>query len=256
MRQTTTCSICFTLLAGIVMVAGCQNGLNWPAGAGSAAAHSASPSQSLALDQANEALHRQLAQARQLHQKTLDELQLVKQQLSETADQLRSSVIEQPLEAEAASAPTIRSTSDSRRPRVVPIAGLNPFADGDTVRIEIPADRLFEPGTSRLHSDGAALVDLVSQTIGQHYPRQLIAIEGYYSADQPSSGGLQLHQQTTNWSLSVLDRLVLGPARYRQLIIIGHGRNHPRYSSGSVEGRSRNQRIELVVYPDQVADGS
>jgi outer membrane protein OmpA-like peptidoglycan-associated protein len=36
-----------------------------------------------------------------------------------------------------------------------------------------------------------------------------------------------------------------------QLFVVGHGSNHPIVSNGSPEGKQRNRRVELVVYPER-----
>ena len=244
--------LCLGLLAGCL---GCQNGAAWFRGDGSAAGNPTPASQLTDLDLANEKLHRQLAEARQLHQAALDELKLVKKQLGETADQLRTHVGGEP-QAATVTAPTIRSSAGPRRLQVIPIMDLISVADGETIRYEIPATRLFEAGTSQLTIDGQALLGQVSQVIGQHYSRQLIAIEGHSAADESSANNQQLHPQTARWSLAVLEHLVEKGTSSQQLFSVAHGSNHPRYSSGSPEGRSSNQRIELVIYPDQISDGS
>jgi outer membrane protein OmpA-like peptidoglycan-associated protein len=250
MRLVTTNLLCLSLLAAF---SGCQNG--FLGFRGDSSAGGPTPASPLTdLDQANEKLHRQLAEARQLHQGSLDELELVKKQLGETADQLRTHI--GGLGQQAAAAPTIRSSLNPQRPQVVPISDLVSVADGDSVRYEIPARRLFESGTSRLTDDGQSLLRQVSQVISQHYSRQLIAIEGYSAVDESSADPRELHQQTALWSLAVLEQLVEEGALSEQLFIVAHGSNHPRYSSGSLAGRSSNQRIELVIYPDQLDNGS
>ncbi len=250
MRHNTSALIYLALMAGLV---GCQNGPAglWKPAAGGA---DATPGSRLVdLDQANQKLHRQLAEARQLHQATVDELKLVKEQLGETADQLRSQVSDN---TESPAAPTIRSSVGPDRPPVVPISDLVAVADGETVRIEIPIGRLFDEGTSELSSDGLGLLGQVNQAISLHYPRQFIAIEGHTATMQMPGTAGSLHQQTANWSLAVLSRLVAGGASPQQLFTVAHGSNHPRYSSGSQEGRTGNQRIEVVIYPDQVGKDS
>ena len=251
MRLATTSLLCLSLLAAFP---GCQNGSLWFRG-DSSAGGSPPASPLTDLDQANEKLHRQLAEARQLHQAGLDELELVQKQLGETADQLRTYVGGEPGQ-QAVAAPTIRSSLDPQRPQVIPISDLVSVADRDSVRYEIPARRLFESGTSQLTADGQALLRQVSQVISQHYSRQLIAIEGYSAVDESSADPRPLHQQTALWSLAVLEHLVEEGVLSEQLFLVAHGSNHPRYSSGSLEGRNSNQRIELVIYPDQLDDGS
>jgi outer membrane protein OmpA-like peptidoglycan-associated protein len=38
-----------------------------------------------------------------------------------------------------------------------------------------------------------------------------------------------------------------------QLFLGAHGANHPLVSNATAAGRSRNRRVELVVYPDRAA---
>jgi outer membrane protein OmpA-like peptidoglycan-associated protein len=38
-----------------------------------------------------------------------------------------------------------------------------------------------------------------------------------------------------------------------QLFIVAHGANHPLVSNATAAGRSRNRRMELVVYPERAA---
>ena len=38
-----------------------------------------------------------------------------------------------------------------------------------------------------------------------------------------------------------------------QLFVVAHGPNHPVVSNATAAGRARNRRIELVVYPEQIA---
>ena len=42
-----------------------------------------------------------------------------------------------------------------------------------------------------------------------------------------------------------------GHMRTQQLFVVGHGSNHPVVSNASMQGKARNRRVELVVYPDQ-----
>ena len=39
----------------------------------------------------------------------------------------------------------------------------------------------------------------------------------------------------------------------KQLFLVAHGTNHPLVSNATAAGRSRNRRVELVVYPDRAA---
>jgi chemotaxis protein MotB len=37
-----------------------------------------------------------------------------------------------------------------------------------------------------------------------------------------------------------------------QMFIVGHGSNHPVYSTATDSGRRANNRIELVIYPETI----
>jgi chemotaxis protein MotB len=36
----------------------------------------------------------------------------------------------------------------------------------------------------------------------------------------------------------------------KQLNVVGHGENRPIFSNNTFEGKQRNRRVELVIYPD------
>ena len=85
------------------------------------------------------------------------------------------------------------------------------------------------------------------------YPDQVIGVEGFTDTD-PVSGG----QWRNNHELSVaramaVYEVLIGGARYRpdQVFVVGHGPNHPVVSNATPEGKQRNRRIELVVYPEK-----
>ena len=57
--------------------------------------------------------------------------------------------------------------------------GLDVRQDGDVIRIDIPADKLFKSGTSNLMTSAAPLLDQVADSIGRNYRKQRIGIEGH-----------------------------------------------------------------------------
>ncbi len=60
---------------------------------------------------------------------------------------------------------------------------------------------------------------------------------------------------TLAYEAAVLDQLTqrnkLPP---QQLFTVAHGANHPRSANTTLEGRTKNRRIEVVIYPE-TADG-
>ena len=41
------------------------------------------------------------------------------------------------------------------------------------------------------------------------------------------------------------------PLKEGQLFIVAHGANHPLVSNATAAGRTRNRRVELVIYPER-----
>jgi outer membrane protein OmpA-like peptidoglycan-associated protein len=135
--------------------------------------------------------------------------------------------------------------------RPIEIPGLEVRQDGDVIRVALPADQLFAPGTDQmLPSAGMTLAD-AARAITQSYPRQLMGIEAF--TDGAANGPMTPHQLTASQALVVLNELT---QRYRmpanQLMIVGHGANTPRGSSGSFADRARSRRVEIVIYPETV----
>ena len=127
--------------------------------------------------------------------------------------------------------------------------------DGDVIRIELPGNQLFDPGSARLRATASNMIADVAAEIRRTYPDQLLGIEGYTDTD-PLTGGQYRnnHELSAARALAVYEVLVNGQHfRPDQLFVVGHGPNHPVVSNGTLAGKQRNRRVELVIYPDRVA---
>lgn len=219
------------------------------------------------LDQDNQELETLLAQARQQSLVIEDQLVALREQLSHTAMQLadvrsEKDALENKTNSlvstikERASA-TI-TANNSLRGRLPPldIPGVEVRLDGDVVRIELPADQLFAPGTAQMQQGAARLLDQVAAEVYRAYPNQIIGIEGHTdnavvrSTRWPNSHQLSVGQATTVFEHLVLQSRI--PAE--RLFVVGHGGNHPIVSNATPAGRQRNRRVELVIYPE-TSDG-
>ncbi len=136
---------------------------------------------------------------------------------------------------------------------VINLPGVEVRQDGDVVRIELPADRLFNPGTAQIRQDASPMLDTVAAEIQRAYPNQIIGVEGHTDSDPPQQGTWQSnHQLSTARAGAVLDYLAgRSHMRPQQLFVVGHGGNHPVVSNATPQGKARNRRVELVVYPEQ-----
>jgi chemotaxis protein MotB len=133
---------------------------------------------------------------------------------------------------------------------------------GDTVRfrleprglvVTIVSDKvLFNPGEADLRPEGREVVDKVAAAIGR-LPNKL-SVEGH-TDNTPISG-----RYPSNWELStarattvlreLIERHGLAPAR---LQAAGYADERPVAPNATVEGRSANRRVELVVLADVAA---
>jgi flagellar motor protein MotB len=130
--------------------------------------------------------------------------------------------------------------------------GVNVRQDGDVVRIELPADQLFNFGTPQLKPGGDGLLRAIAADLSQNYPQQLIGIEGHTDGSPMTSP-----QYPTDQHLAVAQAMAVygalsraGGMPARQLFVVAHGGSHPIVSNGTEAGRARNRRIEIVVYPE------
>jgi len=214
------------------------------------------------LDVSNRDLHTRLAQSEQQQKLYLDQTQLLQQQLRDTANQLKETQLArqdaeksvQMLQASSrkqGGAMITANNSVRQALATIDIPGVDVRQDQDVIRIEMPADELFQPGTVQLVATAYAYLDKVAEAITRNYPRQRIAIEGHTDSAPTFNGAA-----TTNHQLSSLQALAVFyiltrrnhlPAR--QLFVMGLGANHPRASNATDAGRAKNRRIEIVIYP-------
>ena len=197
-----------------------------------------------------------LTRSRQESQLMQTEITALREQLASTSAQLA--------QVRAAGMPPARPTSDTDNPVSSPAAmqsamtqlalpDLQPRFDGAVVRIDVPADRLFEPGTANLLPAGTTALTKVAEEIDRVFPGHYLGIEGHTDTEPlvNASWGSP-HQLTTARAAAVFDFLVSRtPIREERLFLVAHGANHPLVSNATPAGRARNRRVELVVYAER-----
>jgi flagellar motor protein MotB len=218
------------------------------------------------MDENNKLVTAQLAQVQQQAKLYQDRANLLQKQLGDVTAQAqqqnrlaeRNSVVNSTAaRGIQASAPLNSSATLSanntlvQQANTLKIPGAVTEADGDTIRIRIPADQIFTAGSSQLNSSAPATLDAVADVLIRNYPKQRVGVEGH-ADNGPLYGGsfnspLQL---STNQAMAVIDYLLKRKqVPENQLFTIGHGTNHPRADNQSALGRAENRRIEIVVYP-------
>lgn len=219
------------------------------------------------LDEDNQELSSMLAQAKQESQLLDNQLTALREQLGDTAaqlaavraDSLRTSERSNALAASLRNRGGAEITANSSLRGDVPLVdlpGVEVRHDGDVIRIELPGNRLFAPGSARLLPDAATLIEQVADEVSRIYPNQIIGVEGHTDSDPIQSSDWQNnHQLSVGRAMAVYDHLA---ARTRlgadQLFVVGHGENHPVVSNATPAGKERNRRVELVVYPEQTGE--
>jgi flagellar motor protein MotB len=219
-----------------------------------------------ALDKDNQQLEMLLAQERQSHRVVEDQVAALREQLAGAATQiarLKETSDETQKRAEALVASNRRRAGASIEANnsllaelpAINVPGAQIRRDGDVIRIELPADRLFSPAAADLRPDAGPMLDALAAELQRTYPDQQIGIEGHADNTVLPAGRWQSpHQLTTAQATAVFDYLSARTRmRPNQLTIAGHGGSRPVVSNATQEGRARNRRVEVVIYAERVA---
>ncbi len=220
-------------------------------------------SRAATLDKDNQELQTMLAQSRQQSRLMEDQLAAVRDQLaSATAQlgQLREDKMQVERQSEQLVAATrrrggamITANSSTRRSLAnLNLPGLEVRADGDVIRVELPAATLFQGGgATQLTNTGGNMLDAAAAEIARAYPGQIVGIEGHTDGEPARvAGGNQ--QLSVSRAMAVYQYLSThGQFQPAQLFVAGHGGNHPVVSNAAPVGQQRNNRVELVVYPEK-----
>jgi flagellar motor protein MotB len=218
------------------------------------------------LDRDNQELETLLAQSRQKVQLLTDEVSATRDQLRSTTDQLLAmrddnSQLRNKTSALMASATQRESgeiranNSMTKNLKIADMPGVKIRQDGDQLRVEVPADQLFMPGSPYLKDDAKPLLVSIATDLRQNFPEHIVGIEGH-TDDSPTHS----QQHPSNHHLSAAQALAVynavieqGTMPAVQIFVIGHGGNHAVVSNATEEGKARNRRIEFVVYPERIA---
>ncbi len=216
------------------------------------------------LDRENQEKTSLLAQAQQQAKVSQDELAAIKDQLRSNTAQLarlqsekegsdkRAAAIAASLQRQGGVSIDANNSFLQTLP-AANIAGVFVRRDGDVIRIEMPGQTLFEPGGARLRPGAANLVSDVAAEIVRTYPDQMIGIEGHTDNDPVAGNQWQSnHALSVSRAMIVYDVLVSRTRlQSNQLFVMGQGANRPVVSNATPQGKQRNQRIELVIYPER-----
>lgn len=215
------------------------------------------------LDQDNEELGVMLAQSRQRQQLLQDNLTAVREQLRGVSSQLAGLHSEKHFwenkshalttSMKRNSAVTIKANSHLNRELSLDhLPGINVRQDGDVLRVELPAEKLFQYDSAQFKSGGTQLIHSVGTELIRKFPNQVIGVEGHTdTSTAETTQNKTRHHLTLAQAKAVYNYLSTQlHMSSKQLFIVGYGGNHPVVSNATTTGRSRNRRVELVVYPE------
>lgn len=198
-----------------------------------------------------------LATTRDENQLLKDEIAALREQLASTSGQLaiaRGPTATAIQSGRPAAAFTAGPAAMQATMAELAIPGVETRFDGAVVRIEVPAERLFEQGSASLLPGGNALLTEVATEIDRVFPRHFVGIEGHVDTEPLALASWgSPHQLTAARAATVFDFFTSRTSlRQGQLFLVAHGANHPVVSNATAAGRQRNRRIELVIYPERV----
>lgn len=126
------------------------------------------------------------------------------------------------------------------------IPGVTARLDGDLIRIEMPSDQLFVPGSYQISGEHAALLQELASAIIRSFPRQIVGVEAHWDGAPIQPATTTSHQLTASQSLAVFEHLKRLGLPERQLFTMAMGSNRPRHPQGGPS----NRRVEIVIYPE------
>jgi outer membrane protein OmpA-like peptidoglycan-associated protein len=123
--------------------------------------------------------------------------------------------------------------------------GVHVVRNGNDIRLVMPGDVTFETNSASLDSKFFSVLDSVG-TVLQEYKSTLITVAGYTDSTGAADYNQKLSEKrATTVALYLNSR---GVAKER-LAAIGHGETHPVAGNDTVDGRSRNRRVEITLDP-------
>ena len=215
------------------------------------------------LDDNNRQLHTQLAQSEQKAEVYKDEAALLREQLASVSQQLEAS--KQVAEDAESRVRGMQASTQMRGGAVITpntnlslqaaqlsLPGVEITPEGKALRIRIPADQLFQPGTAQLLPQASTAIDPVAAQLLAVFPRQRIAVEAYTDNSSLFGGVSVTPLQLTSAQASAIVNLMSARngMNAAQLSAVAQGASQPRGANDTPIGRAENRRIEIVIYPE------
>ena len=122
-------------------------------------------------------------------------------------------------------------------------------ASAGTITVTLPNAILFGSGKATLKKATSTELDHIRSVLGERYAGKMIDVVGHTDTDpikkSPWKDTLELSAQR---SLSVVRYLISRGIPAERVRAVGRGESKPIASNATASGKSRNRRVEIVVY--------
>jgi flagellar motor protein MotB len=166
----------------------------------------------------------------------------------------RATPTDQEKQPTTVSRPIVSSGPVSRWVPTIRYSGVMVSSDSERIRIEIPDQVLFQSGTWRLNPDAEELLRKIAGEIRANEPESLLEIEGHTDGvmNTDPANTTQKHDLSSAKTMVIMEYFV-GSLRWNATRIktSSFGSSRPVAENDTAEGRSRNNRIEIVVLPQK-----
>ena len=119
--------------------------------------------------------------------------------------------------------------------------------EGETLRIALASDVLFDSGSAKLQPGATDKLRQVGGVL-QRYPRTNLEVVGHTDSRGGEASNVTLSERRAN---AVRDALVREGVDAQRFSIRGVGETRPVATNDTPEGRALNRRVEIVSRPDE-----
>jgi flagellar motor protein MotB len=125
--------------------------------------------------------------------------------------------------------------------------------NGTALRVRIPSDQLFQPGTSQWTASAVSLLERVSGALRSASPGGQLSIDSYTDNALQSGNGLVSADQLTSQQADAIGNYLVSRGGWSQTMVTKrpNGSDMPIMDNQTPAGRAANRRIEFVITQDR-----
>lgn len=158
-------------------------------------------------------------------------------------------------QADKAKAKDGTKASEPEKPADEPIRKIEASIQERGIRVSFDSRLLFPAGGASLQPDALKFLDKVAERL-KKFSNNIIHVEGH-TDNQPISTSTY----PSNWELSSarassIVRYFIDRHEYRPqaLVAVGYGSSQPISNNATAEGRSKNRRVDIIIYSQKVSN--